>query len=111
MFREIKTTTDGETFGGTSASTFRGAIFILIESGMTLFSIQLARLLVTSLSVIRAYQFVIPLHEMINVIMISVTVTCKVLLTTWAYLGYYAHNHPGAGINGTVFPQREFHGG
>jgi len=33
---------------------------------MTLFSIQLTRLVVTSLSSIHAYQFVIPLHEMLN---------------------------------------------
>jgi len=51
VFQEVKApcTVDGQTLGATGGVTLRRVIFVLIESGMALFSIQLARLLVTIL--------------------------------------------------------------
>ena len=48
VFREVKTATaNDQILGVTGGSTLRRVVFILIESGMALFSIQLARLVVT----------------------------------------------------------------
>ena len=64
----------------TGGSTFRRVIFILIESGMALFSIQLARLLVigavglsaTHNAPYAAFLLIIGMHEILNVITRSV---------------------------------------
>jgi len=49
VFQEVKTacTVDGQILGVTGGGTLRRVIFVLIESGMALFSIQLVRLVVT----------------------------------------------------------------
>ncbi|KAF8800726.1 hypothetical protein BYT27DRAFT_7116760, partial [Phlegmacium glaucopus] len=44
MYREVKSASDDQTLGATGGSKFRTVIFVLIESGMVLFSIQLVRL-------------------------------------------------------------------
>ena len=48
MFQEVKTiTANGRILGVTGGSRLQRIIFILVESGMTLFSIQLALFVVT----------------------------------------------------------------
>ena len=83
-FRVVKdnTTSDGKSFGITGGTKSRSIIFIIIESGMALFGIQLARLvlivtdsLLTNGNVAAAYDFTISIHEMVNVILSSVIVT------------------------------------
>ena len=73
IFQEIKTTTgDDQTLGLTGESTLGRVISIIIESGMALFSIQLARLVVTiskSDAANDAYYLINGIHEMLNVIM------------------------------------------
>ena len=79
VFREVKTgTPDDQILGATGGSTLRCVIFILIESGMALFSIQLARLVVTIMTTNAAndaYYLIAGIHEMLNVIIISVIAT------------------------------------
>ena len=80
VFREVKTcTADDKILGVTGGSTLRRVIFILIESGAALFSIQLARLVVTvnfGTDTYRdAYYLIASIHEMLTVIIRSVITT------------------------------------
>jgi hypothetical protein len=80
--------------GGTSLSITSGGkklhsvIFIIIESGMALFSIQLVRLAFACLGFKSAttveldtHQFVVGIHEMLNVIIQSIIVIFYIYLT------------------------------
>ena len=73
VFQEVKTATaDDQMLGVTGRSKLQRVIFIIIESGMTLFSIQLARLVVTIVytdAAFDAYELINGIHEMLNVIM------------------------------------------
>ena len=83
VFQEVKIgTADDKILGVTSGSKLRRIIFILIESGMALFSIQLTRFLVSIVYLLTdtdasfsAFQVVLGMHEMLNVIMRSVITT------------------------------------
>ena len=80
VFQEVKTSTaDDQILGVTGGSTLRRVIFIIIESGMALFSIQLARLVMEvgivnntmdAAMVLDAYYLITGTHEMLNVIII-----------------------------------------
>ena len=86
VFREVKsiTTSNEKSLGITHAGgrKFRSIIFIIIESGMALFAIQLARLVIATTpfrfrtdaeGVI--FDLIISIHEMLNVVISSVIVT------------------------------------
>ena len=81
VFQAVKTSVaDGHISGVTASdgSTFRHVIFILIESGMALFSIQLARLVVIMVgtnAAMKAQMLIIPIHQMLNVVIRSIIVT------------------------------------
>jgi len=80
VFREVKrvTTSDETSLGVTGGRKLRSIIFIIIESGMALFAIQLARLVLTFVpvstnvtsdsDVYYAYELIASIHEMLNVI-------------------------------------------
>ena len=73
VFQEVKTcTADDKILGVTGGSTLRRVMFILIESGAALFSIQLARLVVTVNFDTDAYRdafyLICGIHQMLNVI-------------------------------------------
>ena len=80
VFLEVKVcTAEDRILGVTGGSTLRRVIFILIESGMALFSIQSARLLVTIVGLLidtdapyAAFLLIAGIHEMLNVIIRSV---------------------------------------
>jgi len=58
-----------QTFGPSSGSKLRPVLFVIIESGMILFAIQLARLVVTIIwtdAAIYANQLILGIHEMLN---------------------------------------------
>ena len=110
VFREVKsiTTANEKSLGITGGGKFRSIIFIIIESGMTLFAIQLARLVIAATGQKTyaegdIYSLIIGIHEMLNVIISSVIVYFYILLTMWR-LGYNTYHHPGAGVNGIVLP-------
>ena len=85
VFQEVKTTTaEDQILRVTSGNTLRRVIFIIIESGMALFSIQLARLVMEvaivnntmdAATVQDAYYLIGSIHEMLNVIVILVVTT------------------------------------
>ena len=84
VFLEVNKATSVDRTLGSLSSTggpkLQHIIFILIESGMALFAIQLVRVVITSLkesdqatlSLKNALNFVIATHEMLNVIIRSV---------------------------------------
>ena len=81
VFREVKnvTTSNEKSLGITGGRKLRSIIFIIIESGMALFAIQLARLVIyaTKLGTDAeedTYEFVVSIHEMLNVVISSVIV-------------------------------------
>ena len=111
VFRQ-RVTSDDQVFGVTRGTKLRSIIFVLIESGLLLFSIQLARIVVTILSTDGAndaYEIVAPIHVQLNVIRRSVIPTFYVT-DNLAWLGNNTYNHPGAGLNGIIFPRPEVAG-
>ena len=85
VFREVKdnTTSDEKSLGFTGGRKLRSIIFIIIESGMALLVIQVARvvLLVIAFDISStneylawqdAYDLIVPIHEMLNVTTSSV---------------------------------------
>jgi hypothetical protein len=89
-FRRVKsvTTSEEKSLGIAGGTKLRSLIFVIIESGMVLFAIQLARAVITAFESVAvtsaayyAFQFVLVIHEMVNVI-ISVIVTVCLLITS-----------------------------
>ncbi|KAF8808787.1 hypothetical protein BYT27DRAFT_7255249 [Phlegmacium glaucopus] len=70
VYREIGSTSDDQSLGATGGSKIRAVIFIIIESGMILFSIQLARLLASVFFATdagdRILQIILYIHQMLN---------------------------------------------
>ncbi|KAF8814100.1 hypothetical protein BYT27DRAFT_7157054 [Phlegmacium glaucopus] len=70
VYREIKSASDDQSLGFTGGSKIRTVIFIVIESGMALFSIQLARLMATIFITTdaggQAFDIIVPIHQMLN---------------------------------------------
>ena len=82
MFREFKAcTAEDRILGVTGGSTLQRVIFILIESGMTLFLIQLSRLVATNMGptgsdgAYAVHPLLTGIYEMLNVIIRSVITT------------------------------------
>ena len=102
---EVKATSVEKTLGSTGGTKLRNIIFIIIESGMALFAIQLVRLVLSSLRLLGlsftpiALNFVIAIHEMLNVI---IPFIFCVLLTTFTWPGHRTNNNFGAGFNEIV---------
>lgn len=107
VFRQVKVATEPDlSLNDAPGSTLGSIIFVVIESGMVLFSIQLVRLVVYAIQTPTAYEaylLVVPIHEMLNVIIGSVITTILILLITWIWLGHNTYTHSGAGLNGIVF--------
>ena len=75
VFRQVKynTTSEEKSLGITGGSHLRPVIFVIIESGMTLFAIQLARVVLAAILPSNSdaqapYSLIVPVHEMLNVI-------------------------------------------
>jgi len=98
VFRQVKsaTTSDDEKYlGVTGGSKLRSIIFIIIESGMALFAIQFARLVLQVLISLElsttakfdSYQFIVNIHEMLN----GITPT---IILVRVEMGLSFHNEP-----------------
>jgi hypothetical protein len=83
--------------GGTDARV-RSIIFIMIESGMAMFAIQLIRVVLGILN-LEAIQLVIGINQMFNVIVRSVISTFTLLKLI---LGDNTDHHPYTSINGII---------
>ena len=72
VLQEVKCIPDERSSGASGGSALRPVIFVMIESGMLLFSAQLVRAIVGSVSVSTntgyAYTLIVSIHEMLNVI-------------------------------------------
>ena len=93
VFLEVKPTSVEQTLGSTGSTKLRHIIFIIVESGMALFAIQLVRLVIsrfraveTSLRLEVAMDIVITIHEMLNVIIRSVHFSTYFVLLMTFYL-------------------------
>ena len=70
------TTSEEKSLGFTGGRKLRSVIFIIIESGMALFAIQVARVVLVIIEYdipltseyLAAYDLIVPIHEMLNVI-------------------------------------------
>ena len=75
VFQQIKPSSDErrlETLGATGGRKLYSIMSIIIESGMILFSIQLAGFVLSTVNTadaFYAYWMIVPIHEIFNVIM------------------------------------------
>jgi hypothetical protein len=110
VFREVKsaTTSDQKYLGVTGGGKLRSIIFIIIESGMALFVLQLVRVVIVAAGITDVENdidlFIIDIHEMVNVI-ISLVISTLYFTDSMHCLGHSTYHHPGAGVNGIVFPR------
>ena len=86
--RNIPSTSIERTLGSTGDDKFRHAMFIIIESGMALFAIQLVRVVLnyrlgSGPFFDSAYEIVFSINEMLNVIIIR---------SIYFYLFYFSDN-------------------
>jgi len=73
VFRRVKsvTTSAEKSLGIAGGTKLRSVIFIIIESGMALFAIQLARVIITTTVMVSdaafyAFEFIVAIHEIVN---------------------------------------------
>ena len=106
VLRQSRLTSDDQVFGAFRGTKFRSIAFVLIESGLLLFSVQLSRLVVTIVTTpgtADAFNLISSIHQQLNV-------TRRLVIPTFyftdnlAWLGNNTYNHPGAGLNGIIFP-------
>jgi hypothetical protein len=93
---------DGQTPVG--GSRLRSIMFIIIESGLALFSIQVARLVTATVVTDASYiadQWILPIYQMFNVI-IRRSLSLLIFTHNVSMLGYNTYSHPSAGLNGIV---------
>ena len=102
--------TSAERSLGSTRGNIHHVLFIIIESGMVLFAIQLVRVVITSLytadsdpaeNLYGGLDLVIAMHEMLNVIIRPVQIYF-VLLITLVCLGHCTNSNFSAGFNETV---------
>ena len=91
VFRAVKgsTSSDEKSLGVTGGEKLRSIIFIIMESDMPLFAIQLARVVTTTFvsrdPQVETLSLVVGIHQMLNVIISSVIIFF--LLITWTCQG------------------------
>ena len=105
----VKPTSIERTLGSARGNKFQHIMFVIIESGMALFAIQLARFVVVFIVPATTEQqhflqaaadFVIVTNQMLNVI--SFVSTSSVLLITFIWLGHRTNDNLRAGFNENV---------
>ena len=100
------------TLGSTGGNKFRHIMFIIIESAMALFAIQLVRVVmqftpISGLLFDEVYDIVVVINQMLNVIIIrSIHFYFLFLLIIFTWLGHRTHNNIGAGSNEVVLRRR-----
>ena len=111
MFLELKaaSTSVERTLGSSGVTKFRYIIFVIIESGTTLFIIQLVRMVLwvmepnqLSVSSSPALYYVLLLGEMFNVIIRSVHFYSFCVTEKFNCLGHHTNNNFGADLNEVV---------
>jgi hypothetical protein len=96
VFREVKSVTTPEeiSLGITGGRKLRSIMFIIIESGMALFAVQLTRVVLVAPGystdtekVIDAYGIIVAIHEILNVIICSIVFSTLYQVTDDGELG------------------------
>jgi hypothetical protein len=99
VFRILKVE---RTLGSSGGSKFHHIIFVIIESGMALFAIQLIRTVLSTMSPsFNAFFMLVGIHAMFNVIIRSVHFHF-ILLMALTWKGHHTNNNFGSGLNETV---------
>ena len=105
VFLEVKPAS--RTSGSTGGNKLRHLIFIIIESGMALFAIQLVRVVLSCLplqeSTVLAFNMTIGINQMFNVIICLFISTSFVLLICFTWLGHRTNNNFGSGLNEIIY--------
>ena len=100
VFSEVKR---ASSLGATGGTKFRPIIFIIIESGMALFAIQLVRIVYSCLPLqpptLLTFNLIIGINQMFNVIIRFIHFYFFVLLITFTWPGHRTNNNFGAGLN------------
>ena len=99
------------SLGSTGGNKFRHIMFIIIESGMALFAMQLVRVVLAFLPVPvqqeapfqAASNFVVVINQMLNVIVIISTYFFFFLLITFTWLGNCTNDNFGSSSNEVIF--------
>jgi len=116
VFQQVRvkptTTSDPDeqqNFGATGGKKLFSVISVIIESGVALFSIQLARFLVMVLRIGAAYQILVCVHEILNgitptIILVRVSMGLSfheetLMSETLETLRFGHHDHPTGSIN------------
>ena len=101
VFLEVKATVTSveRTLGSTGGAKLRHITFVIIESGMALFAIQLVRFVLLAVLSTTLYALVIGIHQMFNV---NIHFYFFVQLITFTWLGHRTNNNFGAGLNEIV---------
>ena len=106
VFLQVKTTSIEKTLGSNGGTKLQHIIFVIIESGMALFTIQLIRVVFTDVpaeSTPIILNLVAVIHQMFNVIIRPVLFYSSVLLIRFTWLlGHRTNNNYGADRNGIV---------
>ena len=116
VFLQVKATSVEQIFGSLSSTggpKLRHIIFIIIESGMALFAIQLVRVVISSLFELQVAAqtpislqivdyFVVDIHQALNVIKYLFISTSFVLLMMFTWLGHCTNNNFGPDLHGIV---------
>ena len=104
VFLEVEPTPVERNLDETGRIKLRHIVFIIVESGMALFAVQLVRVVLSCLplntSTILAFNLTIGINQMFNVIIISVHSSSFILLITLTWLlGHRTNNNFGADFN------------
>ena len=105
VYRETSPNTDKQSSSADGGNKLRPVIFVLVESGIALCSIQLIRLvfcLVWTDTITKLYQPLICIQQMLTVR--SVTIVTS-YLTYNMVPEHDTYDYPCAGFNGIVFPR------
>ena len=116
VFFEVERTL-GSSSSAAGRPNYQRIAFIIIESGMALFTTHLIRIMISILleanpshssGILLAFALVVAFHQMLNVIIRSFHFYSFVLLITvkFTWLGHRTNNNFGAGLNGIVLRWR-----
>ena len=117
VYQKVKPTSKEKNLGATGGRNLLSIMFIIIESGMALFSMQLVRLVLYLMSsesaIMQGYAITLGIDQMVHVI-----ITIRLLKLSYFtdsnigpfVVGHNPYHHPGTGLNGIIFPRRRIHG-
>ena len=110
VYWQIRSSCDQTSGSGVHNPGLRSIIFVIIESGMVLFAIQLVRIVLYILQ-LGAYEIIVGINEMFNVIIRSVIFYFFFFTLLKLFPGNNTHSHPRTSVSRTLFPWWKIHVG